>query len=180
MKIDFDTCLSINDKEVVNTLKIVEDNNIIFTCGATIVIRNINDMNPQTIVAKKGMLRNVTALDAYVIDKSRQIGLVIGESSSTEKNSILIHHCVTGEDQNWTTLTTQNIYGEVKKVHINPVHDKKTERKQILALVQNQDETKQQKVFLWNFLTDTKQLEQLMHIILDDVSFCPGNPRKVP
>jgi hypothetical protein len=179
VKLDFDTCLSINEKEIVNTLKIVEDNNIIFTCGATIVIRNLNDMNPQTIVAKKGLLRNVTALDAYVVDKSRQIALVIGESSTTEKNSILIHHCTTGEEHNWTTLSTNNIYGDVKKVYINPVYEKKTERKQILALVQNQDETKQQRVFLWNFITDTKQLEQLLTILVDDVSFCPGNPRKV-
>jgi hypothetical protein len=179
VRLDFDTCLSINDRDVVNTLKIVEDNFIIFTCGATVVIKDVSHMNTQTIVAKKGLLRSVTALDAYVQDKTKKIALVIGESSSTEKSSILIHHCVAGEEQSWTTLSTQNIFGDVKQVHINPVYDKKTERKHILALIQNQDEGKQQRVFLWNFLTDTKQLEQLLSIILDDISFIPGNSRKV-
>jgi hypothetical protein len=180
VKLEFDTCLSINEREVVNTLKIIEDNYVIFTCGAAIIIRDLSHLNRQTIVAKKGLLRNVTALDAYTTDKNKQLALIIGESSSTDKTSILIHHVVLGEENVWTTLTTNNIYGEVKRIHINPKQEKRSERKQILALVQSQDEPKKQKIYLWNFQLDKKVGEHILDaLLLDDISFHPIQQKKV-
>jgi hypothetical protein len=180
VKLEFDTCLSINEKEVVNTLKIIEDNFVIFTCGATIVIRDLSHLNRQIIVAKKGFLRNVTALDAYITDKTKQLALIIGESSSTDKTSILIHHVVLGEEHVWMTLTTSGIYGDVKKVRVNPKQEKRSERKQILALVQSQEEPKKQKIFLWNFQLDKKVGEHVLDaLLLDDISFHPIQQKKV-
>lgn len=170
IKLNFDTSLSINNRDVSNSLKIVKDYNIIYCNGATIVVKNTQN-NYQTIVSKKGCLRNVTALNAYYMESSMKICLVIGESSSTDKGSIAIHLCLAGDESSWTTLTTTDIKGEVKKVHL------RQEKKQVLALVKSPNEM--QVIYLWNYKLDKKIGEKALSFSLDDVSFHPLVNKKV-
>ena len=164
IKLGFDTSLSINNREVSNTLKIVKDYNIIYCNGATIVVKN-TQTNTQTIVSKKGYLRNVTALSAYYSETSSKISLVIGESSSTDKGSIAIHLCTAGDESSWITLTTADIKGEVKKLH------QRQEKRQVLALVKSPNEM--QTIYLWNYKLDKKIGEKALSFSLEDVSFHP-------
>lgn len=185
VKLEFETCLSINDRDISNTLKILEDRYVIFTCGAAIVIRDISDTvhnNNQIIVSKKGYLRNVTALNAYYHEKHKMPALIVGESSPGDKVGILIHHVqlLSEGEPVWTTLSTSNIYGEVKKVHVNPKQEKRNDRKQILGLVQSLEEPKRQKIYLWNFQIDKKVGEHVLDaLLLDDISFHPIQQKKV-
>lgn len=167
--------MSINDKQISNTLKIVGDNHIIFTSGSAIVVKDFPPSNGQTVVSKKGCLRNISAMDAWImiIDQSRYIGLVIGESSTTENVSISIHMCIASKENSWATINTSGIGGDVKRVHV------KQEKKLIVALIQNQDDTKQQSVLLWNYYRDKLVARQALPTTLEDVSFHPVINKRV-
>ena len=65
----FDTCLGINDKEIQNQMQIVGEAQIIFTSGATIVIKDIQ-FKTQQVLSNEGKLRNVTALYS-ALDKNK-------------------------------------------------------------------------------------------------------------
>ena len=177
VKLGFDTCLSVNDRRVANTLKIIGDNHIVFTSGAAIVVKDFL-LNTQVVVSRKGSLRNVSAVDGWMMaegkeNRGKHVGLVIGESSTTENNSIGIHICAAGLESSWVTLTTTGVAGDVKKLHVRP------EKKQLVALVQSQNDTKQQRVYLWNFNKDKLVASQALTLTLEDISFHPALNNKV-
>ena len=69
IQLKFDTCLGINDKEIIGQMQIVGEASIVFTCGSTIVVKDIQ-LKTQQILSKENKLRNVTALYSS-LDKNR-------------------------------------------------------------------------------------------------------------
>jgi len=181
VKFDYDTCLSISDRDISGALKIVGDSHVIFSSGACIIVKEISGARQQTIVSKKGCLRNVTALNAFIYEKERErdkekekkVGLVIGESSSTDSSSIAIHVCTAGIDSSWTTLSTQGIMGEVKRVHM------RQDRRQLIFLVESHNDSKQQSLYVWNPSRDVILKCQKLDVTLIDVCYHPLQNKRV-
>jgi hypothetical protein len=181
VKLEFDTCMSITEKDVYNNLRIYFDRFIIFTSGSTIIIKDMG-LKSQHIIYKKGLLRNITAMSPFSIEKgvpgsqerTRLVGLAIGESSLTEKGSISIHVHVP-EENSWTTLSTPEIRGEVRRL------DVKFEKKQIVALVMAAGGAATHPVvYVWNYSKDKLIAHIELKFNVENVCFHPVKLKRVP
>lgn len=172
--------MSITEKDVYNNLRIYFDRFIIFTSGSAIIMKDMS-LKSQQIISKKGLLRNITAMSPFTIEKgqpgsperSKVIGLAIGESSLTDKSSIQIHVHVPDENS-WTTLSTPDIRGEVRRL------DVKFEKKQIVALVMTPGVSSTHPVvYVWNYSKDKLIGHIELKFNIENVCFHPIKLKRV-
>jgi hypothetical protein len=164
----FDTCLGINDKEILNQMQIVGEAQIIFTSGATIVVKDIQ-FKTQTVLSNEGKLRNVTALYS-ALDKNRQLVITAGESSLNHETPIAITIIFT-KDNKWVDLPCNNIYGTVKSVMT--IHDKKF----TYALIISSQGCPW--IYMWNFRRDKLIASKELKISIEKFSPHPAKHRTV-
>ena len=168
IQLKFDTCLGINDKEIIGQMQIVGEASIVFTCGSTIVVKDIQ-LKTQQILSKENKLRNVTALYSS-LDKNRSQVITAGESSITNDKPIAIT-IIFAKENKWIYLPCDKIYGQVKSVITLQ------ERKFTYALIISPQGTPW--VYMWNFRRDKLIASKEMKINIEKFAPHPTKIRSV-